>query len=164
MTSPTRDERGAATLLLVIVFMVSVVVLLAPVLGSVSAGFNDRRALDQVRNREYAADGAIQYAIAQLRGVPASDNSPGPGLQACGPYSHSLNGVTIRVDCAGAPVTAPGSLQYDVVFTACVDHAVTCGSDVSPIVTRAQVNFQVDGSGASMQITGTSIQSWSVNG
>ena len=57
-----QGERGAS-LLLAIVFMVVVGAISAAVLATTASGLQDRVALDQARNREYAADGAIETAV-----------------------------------------------------------------------------------------------------
>ncbi len=154
-----RDERGAA-LILAIAFLVVVGGIGAAVLSSVTSGLNDRTALDAARNREYAADGGIERAIAQVRAIPLPG---GPGIASCGsPYSTTLNSVAIRVDCSNQPtITLGGFLQRNVVFTACVDTGSQC-TDQSAII-RAQVNFQAQSAGTVLNVTRTWIQSWSVN-
>ena len=73
------DERGAS-LILAIVFMVVVGGIVGGTLAMVSSGLKNRAQLDQARDREYAADGAIEYAIAQVR----TTGGTGPGLSSCG--------------------------------------------------------------------------------
>jgi hypothetical protein len=156
-----RDERGAA-LILAIAFMVVIGAIGAAVVTSVSSGVKDRVVLDQVRNRQYAADGGIEYAIAQVRNAPL----PGPGLASCGDpaftppdhYNHTLNGIHIRIDCANKSTIIPigALLQRNVIFTACVDLNTPCTS--TKTIIRAQVNYE-----GKTAITRTWVQSWSVN-
>ena len=72
-----EGERGAS-LILAIVFMVVIGAISAAVLATTTSGLQDRVVLDQARNREYAADGAIEIAITRrpqhtaLRAQPAA--------------------------------------------------------------------------------------------
>ncbi|HET9730242.1 MAG TPA: hypothetical protein VFR41_12505 [Acidimicrobiia bacterium] len=161
MRREQREERGAA-LVLAIAFTVIVGALAMAMTSSITSSLHNRKSLNDLRNKEYAADGAIQYAASQVRGI----TSPGPALAPCGAggsdhYNHSLNGVAIRVDCKNAPsLTLSGFLQRNVIFSACVDHTVAC-SDATTII-RAQINFQAVGTGAALNVTRTWIQTWSV--
>jgi hypothetical protein len=164
-----RDERGAA-LMLAIAFMLAIGAISGAVLSTVSSGVNHRNALDSIRNREYSADGGVEYAIAQVRQLTSGD---GVGIVACGPGNHysppPLNSITVRVDCQNAPAVTRGStqggiaqagiLQRNVIFSACIDTGSPC-TDATTIV-RAQVNFQA--SGTPLVVSGTTVQSWSVN-
>ena len=102
----TRRGRGeaGATLILAIAFLVVIGGIGAAVISSVASGINNRRTLDQVRDRQYAADGGVEYAIAKVRALPLPG---GPGFADCGGpvnIDHynppSLNGINIRIDCA----------------------------------------------------------------
>jgi hypothetical protein len=163
-----RDERGAS-LILAITFMVVVGGVSLATLSYVTNGASQRRILDQARNREYAADGAIEFAIAQVRDIKTGG---GPGVAPCGtsnpgradyslnPQPLKMNGFDIHVDCANAPTLAAGGfLQRNVIFTAC-EGTKPCGAAT---VVRAQVNYQATGLGGSINVTRTWIQSWSVN-
>jgi hypothetical protein len=155
-----RGERGAS-LILAIVFMVVVGGVSLVTLSYITNGTNQRRLLEHARNREYAADGTIEQAIARVRGLPA----PGPAVAPCGgPDTHSnFNGYDIQVDCQNAPtLTTSGLLQRNVIFTACeVSRSSRC-TDSSTIV-RAQVNFQTQPGPGQTVVTRTWVQSWSVN-
>jgi hypothetical protein len=185
MTRAVRDERGAS-LLLAIAFMVVIGMISSAILSSISSGLHVRTALDSARDREYAADGAVEFAIGQLRLRSASSTYGGPALAPCGPnianpnvpppaaapFYHPLTeenvAINIRVDCVGQPTLTLGSfVQQNVLFSACVKGTpdVACGtSGGPPIVIRAQVNFQTVGAGSTLQVQRTWIQSWSVNG
>lgn len=171
-----RDERGA-TLILAIGFMVVVGGIGAGVVSSVATGFNGRTVLDRLRNREYAADGAVEFAIASVRQLSEATGDPGgPGVADCGGHDKTnhysrkgpdaLNGIDIWVDCSNQRTLVDGLLQRNVVFTACVDPGFVddgnpkCGGST---IVRAQVNYQAKSAGALMVVTRTWVQSWSVN-
>jgi hypothetical protein len=156
---PHQDERGAA-LILAIAFMVVLGSLGAVLIASITSGVKDRAVLDQVRNREYAADGGVESSIARVRGLA----SPGPGLADCGGPDHynDLNDVAIRVDCANATtLTLGGFLQRNVILTACVDSTPSVACTDATTIIRAQVNYQA--AGTPLRVTRTWIQSWSVS-
>jgi hypothetical protein len=167
-----RDERGAS-LVLAIVFLVVVGALTTATLAHITSGLNQRRTLDSVRDREYAADAAIEYAIADVRVAPG----PGPALSSCPPpsppttdhthfgYHYQVAGKAMRVDCINAPtLTFGGFTQRNVIFVACEDSGSDCGSPSgNKTIIRAQVNYQALGQLNAPVITGTQIQSWSVN-
>jgi type II secretory pathway pseudopilin PulG len=159
-----RNESGAA-LVLTIVVLVVIGGLSASLMASLTTGFKGRAALDQVRNREYAADGAVEYAVTQVRQLA----SPGAGNAACGPtlasgatgYIHTLNGISIEVDCTNRhDITTALLLERDVAFTACLNTGHSCTNSSSII--NASVNFTT-ASAASSTVTRTYVQSWSVN-
>jgi Tfp pilus assembly protein PilX len=162
-----RDESGTA-LILALGFMVLLGLIGSAMLSSVATGLRSRVALDHVRTREYAADSAIQYATTQVRALP----SPGPALTGCdatSPATHysyaSLDtpAIHIRVNCANVfQNTRSGFEQRNVVFNACIESGADC-TDATSII-RAQLNFQTVGTGASLQVTRTWVQSWSVHG
>jgi Tfp pilus assembly protein PilX len=169
-TRRCQGERGAS-LILAIAFMLVIAGIGAAVVSSVTTGLNSRNVLDQVRNRQYAADGGIEYAIARVRAMPLPT---GPGFSDCGDpaltpppapadhYNHTLNGINIRVDCANksdiiiTPGNPAGLVQRNVIFTACVDTGTPCTS--TNTIIRAQVNYE-----GKTAITRTWVQSWSVN-
>jgi len=166
-----HDERGTA-LLLAIAFMVVIGAVSSALLSSITSGLSSRHALDQARNREYASDGVIEYAIANARATvvtwdktslitflnsAAASGCGGPYAPSLGnvPSAAHLNNVDIRVDCTPAPAqTRAGYLQRNAIFIACVDTGSKC-TDSSAIV-RAQVNFADSGT--------TTVQALSVNG
>jgi hypothetical protein len=151
-----RDEQGVA-LVLALAFTVLVGLVTSALLSSLASAVNERSTLDTVRDRQYAADGAVQQAIATVRGVGA----PGPGLAACGgPYTRALNGITIRVDCTNVPtLTRTGYVQRNVVFTSCVSTGVACTTATT--IVRAQVNYEANDA-ETPTVTRTWIQSWTV--
>lgn len=163
MTRAHRDESGAA-LLLAVGFMVVLGLIGAAMLSSLSTGLHSRVALDQARTREYAADSGIQYAITQVRALPA----PGAAFTGCATGTHysytSADDppLQIRVNCSNVfQVTRSGFQQRNVVFDACVENGADCNDAHSVI--RAQVNFQTVGPGGPDNVTRTWVQSWSVH-
>jgi hypothetical protein len=167
------NDEGAA-LIMVLGFIVFVSAILGGLLSFVSTTTRDRVPLDATRARQYAADGAIEYAIGQVRDMPNHNTAVAPirpkrpAEDPCGPYIHTLNSVAIRVDCANALrlVLVGGFVvtQRNVIFTACSDTGAAC-TDATTI-TRAQVNFEAPEAalGNPLTITHTFVQSWSVNG
>jgi Tfp pilus assembly protein PilX len=162
LPSRTRaDERGAS-LVLAIVFMVVIGAIAMATLSLITSGLNNRRTLDDVRDREYGADAAIEYAIAHVRTKTAPTG--GPGIENCEsglPASYPVGGRNYHVDCANALAsTLDGFLQRNVIFMAC-EGVTDCNTNNEII--RAQVNFQAIGGGASpVVVTRTWVQSWSV--
>jgi hypothetical protein len=166
-----RDERGAA-LILAIAFMIVIGAIGGAVLSTVSSGVNSRNSLDNLRNREYAADGGIDFAIAEVRKLTTGD---GVGIVACAPAAGyfappALNGIAVRVDCQNSPTVTRGSIvggvpqapifERNVIFSACPFSTSQPCTNANTIV-RAQVNFHA--SGTPLVISGTTVQSWSVN-
>jgi hypothetical protein len=148
-------ERGAA-LIIAIAFMMMIGVVSAGLLAFITTSVNARPRLDAVRNRQYAADAAIEYSIARVRGVGAN----GPALTSCaGPDTQTSNSVTIRVECTDVPISVNGFLQRNVVFVACLSSAANCTNEA---IIRAQVNYEATFS-SPIVVTKTYIQSWSVN-
>jgi hypothetical protein len=156
-----QQRDAGASLILAIAFVVMIGAISAGLAGLVTSSLNNRGSLELVRDRQYAADGAIEQAISQVRLLP------GPALAACaladGSMVDTLNGVAIRVDWRNACGVVRGSdgtvvAQRNVIFTACQNTGVVC-TDVNVII-RGQVNFEQASSGA---VTKTYVQSWSVN-
>jgi hypothetical protein len=144
-------------MVLAIVFLVVVGGIAAATLTSITSGLNNRRTLDTARDREYAADGAIEYEIARL----VNAGPAGHGLAGCDstPHFYTVGSIDIRAECVNVPqVTFGGFLQRNAVFTTCEKQGTSACTDDSTIV-RAQVNFE----STSGPITRTWVQSWSVN-
>ncbi len=162
-----RHDESGTTLLLALGFMIVLGLIGAGMLSSIASGLRNRVTLDQARSRQYAADSGIQYAITQVRLL----SDPGPALTGCdaaAPAAHynytsaDNPAVHIRINCSNLfQVTRSGFQQRNVVFNACLENGFDCTNTNSII--RAQVNFQTVGTGASMQVTRTWVQSWSVN-
>lgn len=164
-TSPThqrpRHDDTGASLILAIGFVVMVGAISAGLASLVTSSLNNRGTLEIVRNRQYAADGAVEEAVAQVR------LQGGTALTACaspgGTVVDTLNGIAIRVDWRNvcAVVGSPrGGLvaQRNVTFTACLNTPQPC-AEVDVII-RSQVNFEQASDGP---VTKTYVQTWSVN-
>jgi hypothetical protein len=157
---PKGDDAGAA-LILAVGFVLMVGSISGGLAGLALTSLNNRNTLETLRNREYAADGAIETAISQVRLLTCA--SPSGSLT-----DSTVNAIAIRVDwinVCGAVQIADGSVasQRNVIFAACLDTGSPC-SDVAvpavPVIIRAQVNFQQVLGGA---VTKTYVQSWNVN-
>jgi hypothetical protein len=158
-----KGERGAA-LILAIGFMIAVGAICAGLLGLITTSVGARPQLDKVRNRQYAADAAIESAIANVRSLPAPGETPCANAlttQNAGPFT--LNGVAIRVSCQDALDYVLGTgvilLQRNVIFSACDASAFPCTA--TNAIIRAQVNYESI-PGSPLLLTHTYIQSWSV--
>jgi len=159
-----RDESGVS-LILAIVFIVVAGAIGGSMLSGLATGTYTRNTLDLARNREYAADGAIETAIAQTRtnmtnGVVGSNPyCPSPAV------SQTLNNVPITVDCTYAPtLTLSGLGQRNVVYSAhCTSVSGSLCVNTAPII-RAQVNFESADPlfQAAINVSNTYIQSWTV--
>ncbi len=125
--------------------------------GIATTSLNNRNSLEVVRNREYAADGAVEEAIAYVRGVPTQTCTPSAGSV----LDTSIVATGIRVDWLTVcpTVMSSGSTAYpqrNVIFSACENTGTTC--DPAKVIVRAQVNFEP----AAGTVTKTFVQSWSV--
>ena len=154
---PAHD-RGAA-LVVAIGFVVMIGMIGAGLTSMISSGVGNRARLEVVRDRQYAADGAIETEIATM-----VSELPG-GSVACGDTrtsTVSANGLAIRVEAfvtcgavrgdSGAP-----EVQRSTVFTACVDPGGPCPAD--DVILRALVGFDQATDGTVLH---TSVHSWSV--
>jgi type II secretory pathway pseudopilin PulG len=153
-----QGERGAS-LILAIVFMVVVGGISAAVLSTTASGVQDRVALDQARNREYAADGAIEIAITRVR------NNGGTCAPGDVPVTLEQPAVKVHVDCTSSPsfIVLPDNTiatQNNIVFTACEWSGSGNGDACTPAnaIINAQINFKKGSPPLK-----TFVQSWSVN-
>ena len=156
----SKRDRGSS-LVVTIGFVVMVGSIVAGLAALATSSINNRNTLGELRDRQYAADSAIEVAIAQVRasGQSTSTSCSGGG----GKLVSDLNGYSIRVDWQNACTVVRGSdgfalVQRNVIFAACDDRGVTCVD--STVIVRAQVNFE---QGLGGQVTRTYVQSWSVN-
>ena len=161
MTTPRADRDRGAALLMAIVFVVMVGAISGGLAAMVTSGLNNRGTLELVRNRQYAADAAVEQAVTLVRsqvGTPLALCATAPLFTL-----QTLNNTEIRVDwrnACGVVQASDGTLvaQRNVIFSACVNTGSACAE--AAIIVRAQVNFeQLSGT-----VTKTYIQSWSVRG
>jgi hypothetical protein len=142
-----RRDHGAA-LILAVGFMVFVGIVVSGISALISSGVGDRVQLQQLRDREYAADGAIEQEIVRLRSIVSQSST-----DTCG-TKYTLNGNDIRVDCKDdRQVVASGLgliFQINVVFLACPWSTNNCSDGVNPVngtvqpanvIIYADVNF-----------------------
>ncbi len=152
---PHHQDCGAA-LLLAVGFVLMIGTIGGGLAALATSSLDNRNTLEEVRNREYAADGAIETAISQAR------------LQTCESGSGSIvdstmNSVSIRVDWVSSCRVTPSSdgtdvPQWNVLLSACEqDEATLCAPDM--VIIRARLNFEQTGA----SVTRTYVQSWSVN-
>ena len=165
MTRRTADDERGVALIMAVVVMVVVGVITAAVIALLTTGLQHRASLDTLRNEQYAADGDIEAAIADVRANPLAGfniaNCPRSWTTTAAQVPE-LNGVAMRVDCTNAFSIAPGGYrQYNVTFVACATPNTPC-DDTSTILS-AQVNFEAQQSGPNVTITRTYVQSWSVD-
>jgi hypothetical protein len=156
-----RERDAGAALILAIAFVVTIGAVLAGLTALVTSGVGDRRSIERLRDRDYAAEGAIELAIAELRNTPPAAHT----CAAAEPSSTtSINGITIRVERDVRCSVARGDDGIPValrrlVLSSCVDHGVACTS--TETVVRAEVDLV---SGADATTTEPIVRSWVVGG
>jgi hypothetical protein len=149
-----QHEDVGAALLLAIGFVLMVSAIGAGLASLATSSVNNRNTLELVRNRQYAADGVIEEAIAQVR--DSTCESLGSSVE------DTLNGVAIRVDWVNACQDVLTSdhvtsiQQRNVIFSAFCKSPSDTNCNFAGVVIRAQVNFEENP-------PTTYIQSWSVN-
>lgn len=154
------DQDSGAALILAIGFVVAVGTISGGLAGLATSGLTNRNAIEVMRDREYAADSAVEAAISQVRTVITC--SPSTGFAP--PIAGSL--IPIRVDwvttCPFVAVqnAAPGTTyaQRNVTFSACLNPAPTSVCDPAKLIIRAVVNFEP----ATGLVVKTRVQAWSV--
>jgi hypothetical protein len=154
---PARD-RGAA-LIIAIGFVVMIGAISAGLTAMVTSGIGNRVALEQIRDRQYAADGAVEDAVAELRFLLDV------GKFTCGDASAGavrLNDVDIRIEVTVTCNAVLGDDGFPVVqmsgeFVACEDRRAAC--EPTDIVIRALVAYATDADG---RVIDTAVRSWSV--
>jgi hypothetical protein len=165
MTCRQRAQHrdSGAALIMVIGFILMVGMIGGGLIGLATTGLNNRSTLQMVRDRQYAADAAINQAIADARGL-----LPVPCTAASGSTQYlKLNstGVPIRVDWVNSCVnntvkSSDGTFfpQRNMIFSAFCGDPMTANCNFADVIIRAQVNFE-PASGATSK---TYVQSWSV--
>jgi hypothetical protein len=156
--TPPGHDRGAA-LIVAIGFVVMISMIGAGLTAMVTSGVGNRAVLESIRNRQYAADGAVEEAIASL-----ADDLASGGL-ACGlerTHNTTANAIDIRVETlvtCGAMTGSDGlpEVQLSGVLSACAETGRACRAD--DVIVRALVGFE---QGADGTVLSTSVHSWSV--
>ena len=159
-TGNERD-RGAA-LIVAIAFVVMIGTIGAGLAGLITSNGTNRISLQRLRDSEYAADGAVEEAIAMVRALDRGSSASCSTVD--GTAASLINNTAMRVDWHAACTVVRGTdgivvAQRNVIFAACEDIGSACPD--AEVIVRAQVNFRDDGSGT---VAETSVQSWSVNG
>jgi hypothetical protein len=150
-----QHKDAGAALIMAVGFMLMVGTISGGLVALATTSMNHRNTLTALRDREYAADGAIENAIASERLITTC-------VAATRSITDStLNGVTIRVDSTTACNDVSDSngddyAQRNVTFSACVTTALACPAGSAII--RAQVNFEP----ANGTVTDTVVQYWNV--
>ena len=145
-----------------IAFVVGIGALTGGLASLVTSSASRRAPVEQARNQQYAAEGAIEDAAGRVRLL--ADPAVEPCVSARqGYYSSALNRARIRVDCTNAlSVTRSrtGTVveQRDVVFEACLDVGVRCGTAAATVLARARINYEMAAGGG---VARTTVQTWS---
>ncbi len=162
----TGSHDSGASLILTIGFVLMIGATSGGLASLITSSLNNRNTLERVRDREYAADGAIERAISRVRSDPALICAPSGGsIVDDADSANWLNDVAIRVDWRSACLDNVPSLptgttsQRNVIFAACERPASDLRCNEANVIVRAQVNFAP----ASGAVTKTFIQSWSVD-
>ena len=158
---PKAEKDSGAALILAIGFVLAIGAVSGGLAGLATTSMNNRRSLEIARDREYAADGAIEIAIGVARGYACIPTASGVSPTV------TIDAIPIRVEwssaCGGtSSILSSDGTSYDqrnVVFSACVDAPLGTTCALSPVIIRAQVNFDP----ASGPVSKTFVQSWTVN-
>jgi len=135
-----RDERGAA-LILALFMLIVMSLLVSTLLTFTGTGLRSVNTLHTTRSTEYAASGATELAIQNVR---YNYNPYYPSPAACSPGPSgivTIGSTAIVVYCTGAPVDkySPTGATRSIIFKACPG-GQTLSQCTKPIVT-AQVVF-----------------------
>jgi Tfp pilus assembly protein PilX len=156
---PGDRDRGAA-LLIAIGFMVLVGFVVGGLAALITSGVGDTITLKNARNRQYAADAAVQQDIVQFRTALVASANP---TWCSAPHTYTDSGTpSIKVACTSPTISVTFSngviyAKRNVTFLACTDTSAAC-TDSSPTLSlRAEVDFSKIGG-----IVTTYVQSWSV--
>jgi hypothetical protein len=150
-----EERDSGAALVLAVGFVLAIGAISGGLAALATSSLNNRTALEQLRDREFAADGVMEKAIAQARAFDCATVTT--------PIRETFDHVAIWVDvtnaCGGTVLSSDGTPynQRNVIFSACLDTSVACTAATTII--RAQVNFEP----SSGPVIKTYVQSWSVN-
>ena len=134
-----RSESGAS-LILALAFVLVVGMVLVPLVSLAGSNMISTSNLRAERSLEFAADAAMDGAIAAVRHHAPTISCPSfPGGSSSG---LKLDGATIEVQCLEAPPSGLNPFGRYVEFDACVfKTAETWSTCQSNAVVRAQVSF-----------------------
>jgi type II secretory pathway pseudopilin PulG len=165
-----RDERGAVLVLALFMLLV-MSLLVATLLTFITTGLRSVRGLAVDRSTEYAASGAVQLAIQEVR-YNSNPYFPSPGVCSPGPSGIvTIGSAQTVVYCTGTAVNkySPSGSTRSITFEACAG-GESMAQCTNPLVT-AQVVFddysstdQYDctTSGTTTCGTGMTVKNWFV--
>jgi hypothetical protein len=139
--APTRHDEAGQVLLLAMAFIMFVGVIGVALLGYATTSLRATIKLRDVRDSEFAADGAVDGAINALR----SDSLLVTPTDPC--FTAHLNGQDVYVTCSGV---VPG----DVILSACLASVPPPCQGSDPLLV-AKVVFSAPG-------PNVAVESWSV--
>ena len=188
MRSEPQSESGAV-LLLALIFLFAIALILAGLVTLANTNLGDTIGLQNNRSTGYAADGALETAIQDVRSMTTSGSVVGYSTSntLCQPsgqtellsdfsVNENQNTENIRVDCGLEASPAP--FEREIMFAACgadLGQACLTDSNFSPTansaaVIVAQVVFDDLGAGCSTDEgncfqpgTTATVASWTVN-
>ena len=117
----TDDNGGVLVLAVIFVFVVGL--LGGAIATFASASLTQTTSLGNGRTQEYAAEGAIQVAIQQIRDLNTQATAPGYGVSACPTISVTIPATTgalsesLKVMCVLGQASLP--FERKIVFAAC---------------------------------------------
>jgi hypothetical protein len=150
-----RHKDAGAALIMAVGFMLMVGTISGGLIALATTSLNHRNTLVSLRDREYAADGAIENAIALERQNTICVATTGSSTDS------TMNNTAIRVDSITTCDFVKDSngndyRQRNVTYSACATTAPACPAGSTII--RAQVNFEP----ANGIVTDTAVQYWNV--
>jgi hypothetical protein len=154
-----HPDQGAA-LLIAIGFMVLVGFIVGGLATLISSGVGDTVSLKNLRNRQYAADAAVQQDVVQLRTALVANANASWCTTA---HTYTDSGTpSIKVACTSPTfsLTFTNGVIYakrNVTFLACTDTSAACTDSSPTLALRAEVDFSKIGNAVT-----TYVQSWSV--
>jgi len=146
-----------------IAFVLMVGALSGGLVSLATSGLANRNSLQGIRDQQYAADGAIEQAIAEVRFLTCATKN---GVVPATSVATSMNRIPVRVEwattCSVLQSSVDGRIvaQRNATFTACAVATTTAPCSAGVVIIRAVVNFEQAAPGA---VTKTYVQSWSVN-
>jgi Tfp pilus assembly protein PilX len=158
--SPVHERDRGAALLIAIGFMVLVGLIVGALSTLITSGVGDSVNLKNARNRQYAADAAVQQDMVQLRTALVGNANP-TWCSAAHTYSDAGT-PSIKVACTSPTFSLSFSngviyAKRNVSFLACTDTSVACSDSSPTLALRAEVTFSKIGNAVT-----TYVQSWSV--
>ena len=152
MPSRRRDPERGSSLILAVAMITIISVAIVAVLGYAATSFRTVTTIREQRDRAYAADGAVETAIASLRkladeGAVGSDDPDGPLLPCTGlDYAAVGKAPTVTVSCEVVGARGPG-----------------IPGDTMPPYTLWSVGGNIDAGGTTLYVGGPVSSSGSIN-